>query len=166
MTNEDPWGAGAEQDTFTIKFGKGFEAPWLVLHGTAEQMVERATNFFSLDRDECDNLTPAEILLKAVHIAQGQFSVTDGLGGTPLSKKASKPVSAAPAAPEQGSSAPPWKQDEVKADEVSPEDGLVGQLQAASTKKDVQSLYVGNKELFKSSTKVQEAFKARMGEVA
>lgn len=78
--SDDVWdGSSRRSMSVTVKYGKGFEAPWAVFHGSPDEVREDICKFFDLD---ADGLTGHALLTNAVSLAQGSLTVVKGIGAT------------------------------------------------------------------------------------
>ena len=86
-TIENVWNeAAAPALGLTIKYGKGYEEPWLTVRGDEEQIKLAVAKFFGMDLDEIATLTAHEVVLNAKKLAINTSSAASTLGGTVISQ--------------------------------------------------------------------------------
>lgn len=135
----------------TIKFGSDKDAPWVVFHGTMQQVRAQIIASFAYD-DTANEWTDAELVTQATKTAAGLMVATSGLGGTPISGGRRGGSSAFAAAREKTESAPPA--------EPEPELTLAQRIEACESVPDLQALWVENAAAIQSEGLV-DAWKAR-----
>ena len=130
MSSEDPFSENAGALTVTLKGGKGFEEPWLVIRGsTAEETKRRVAEAVGLEGTE--DLTLVEVIVNAKNVMQGASNVATQLGGTAIPSRPSGPAEQAPAA------APEPAKDEGPT--------LTEQIDKIGSKREGQQFYLANR---------------------
>lgn len=161
----------------TIKYGKGYEDTWAVFTDyQPEALRDSIINFFGIRPAAVEGFTLHDVVVVATNIAQGIGAVQEFLGGTHV--PADDPgvqVSQEPA-PAAAPGEDPWAKAEEQAPQTPParptppvreeKDPLIEQIEAATTKKELQRLWAANQAKFKASEQVQAAFQARMSAIA
>lgn len=127
----------------TIKFGGGYDAPWLVAHGESVDDV-RAYLIDSFGLDPTTEETLAELIVNASTMAVGMGNVSKTLKGSVVkSEKTSKPKA------------------EPKAEPVAEEKpDIFALIEAVESVDALTEVWATNKAAFKDP-KVAEAFKAK-----
>lgn len=126
MTTEEPqWDEGANPFTLTLKGGKGYEEPWLVIRATSAANLRRQVmETFGI---EGDGLTLAEV----IHQASASFHAMSTLGSR-LGATVIRSDSAAAAGGDD-----PWTQAQSQASEpatpADPNQALLDEIEAATT---------------------------------
>lgn len=146
MSSEDPF---TDSDAYvaTLKYGKGYEEPWLVIRGrTADETKQRVVDAVGLEGAE--DLTLAEVIVNAKNVVQGASNVATQLGGTALPSRSSKPSEPAPAAtPEPAES------------EGST---LLEQIDKLESKREGQRFYLANRSAIDADPKAKQAITEKM----
>ncbi len=153
MTNE------AARSTATIKFGKGYDAPWLVLGGGPSEIRSQIVEAFGLGQ-AVDHYNLDQLIALASTKAATALSTTDSLGATVISNEPSAPQEAATPAPAptpvaSADQSDPWSQAEKAAATAGPTAGageaapqtpsLLDRINAAETEKQLRELWRDNK---------------------
>lgn len=145
---ESPFADQGDAMTVTLKYGKDFGDPWLVIRGgTAEETKRRVAEAVGLEGS--DNLTLAEVIVNAKGIVQAANTVATKLGGTAIprsSAKAEEPQQAPAEAPAQEEEAP----------------SLAEQIEALSNKRAGQQLYLSNRAAIDADPALKAAIADKM----
>ncbi|MEV4642789.1 hypothetical protein AB0J80_36155 [Actinoplanes sp. NPDC049548] len=156
MTDDDsPW--GARGISVTIKFGKGYEEPWVVFRGTAGQIKTDMLDAFGLDAGEYAAFSLSELIINVRNSAQATGTLRKELGGQVIRPgSGAKPVAPAPGQDvwADAGSAPP-------AQAPSVEDILGKEIDAAAGRTALKTLYGENKATFDASEVLMAAYKAK-----
>ncbi|WP_263729939.1 hypothetical protein [Cellulomonas sp. SG140] len=67
--------------TATIKFDKGYDAPWYVAYGSPEEIKAELIDAFGLDGASDAGLTTAEVIVEASRVARNLWTASSKLGG-------------------------------------------------------------------------------------
>ena len=67
------------ETTVTIKYDKGYDAPWVVFKGGVSQITGQMASYFGLSADEASDLTPHELTVICNGIAQGKGKPVQGI---------------------------------------------------------------------------------------
>ena len=145
----------ADSPSSTLKLGKDYDAPWVVVTGTPEEQADHLVKYFGI---EATDQTPFEIFLLAAEIAQSAWSSFKGLGARPMSKAASE----APVASQGGSTDDAWSRTEKPAHKHQL---VLDLIASASTKEDLRDIYVDHPEAMTDES-VVTVLQARSAEVA
>lgn len=151
MSSEDPFTDQAGSYTVTLKGGKGYEEPWLVIRGaTADEAKRRVVEAVGLEGG--DDLTLVEVIVNAKNVMQGASNVATQLGGTAI-PKTSKAEAQAPAA--QATAPAP-----APAQDAGPD--LEQQIADLKTKREGQQFYLANRSAIDADATVMAAMTAKM----
>lgn len=144
---ESPFSEQGDAFTVTLKYGKGFEDPWLVIRGgTAEETKRRVVEAVGLEGAE--GLTLAEVIVNAKSVVQGASAVATQLGGTAIPSRSSGPAEQAPAAaPEPAKSEGPT---------------LVEQIDRLGSKREGQQFYLANRSAIDADSTAKSAITEKM----
>lgn len=139
--------------TATIKYGKGYEAPWAVFHGSPSEVREDMVEAFGLDEEFVKSLTVSELIINVSQLALGKGNVAAMLGGVAIGPadeaQSSGPSTPAPSAP-------------AKAEEPSSQnDYLLKKVAETADTKALKQLYAENQPAFAGDTVLMDAWKAR-----
>lgn len=148
----------ADQPSSTIKLGKDYDAPWVVVTGNPEEQAKYLVAYFGL-KELPEEVTPFEVLLEAVGIAQGGYSALKGLGARPTTQKASEAVTGQPGASDA------WSRASTPAEPAAPHQNVLDLIAASTAKAQLQEIYVDYPEAMKDEA-VMAALQAKSGEVA
>lgn len=144
MSDNSPWSGG--EVTATVKFGKGYDDPWLVFRGDPDQISEQVIASFGLE--ETEGLTLAELIVNASKQAQAVRAASAGLGGSVISQGNGRRNAWAEAA---GSTEP-----------AQPErNPLYGKLEEVTDVAALKELYARNKAAFDGDAELLAAWKAK-----
>ena len=132
----------------TIKFGKGYEAPWAVYRGNADELRRFLIEDFGIEGGE--DMTLGQLTVQASSVANGLSAVKGELGGNviPMNR-------AAKASPQEA--AAPKPEPESEEDNNAP---LIALLEGASDVATLKRLWAENRSAF-TDPKVAAAYKAR-----
>lgn len=159
MGSESPWQPG---DTgVTIKFGKGYEDPWLTFRGSVEQI--RAEVLAAFGMEDNPELSLAAVVVNATREAHAMYGVASGLGGRVISqsggtrrggwsKAAAKTESVA-----GGQEARNTSPQEPEKPAVSP---LLAEIEACEDTTQLKRLWAQRQEAFKDP-EIMAAWKAK-----
>lgn len=154
--DDSPW--GARGISATIKFGKGYEEPWVVFRGTAAQIKADMIDVFGLDAGEYTGFSLSELIINVRNQAVGLNAIRKELGGQVIKPGgAAKPT--APAAGQDvwadagGSPATPQG--------PSVEEILTKEIDAQTGREALKKLYGENKAAFDASETLLAAYKAK-----
>jgi hypothetical protein len=160
----------------TVKYGKGYEAPWMVFHGSVSEVREDIATFFGIGSEVVTELTGNELLLNASQFAQGIGNAA-ALGAVAIPKQDYRPGASAP----QGGN--PWAglEDEPSLSNSAiahrkdvadsylstehPFQHVLDGFAAATDVKELQKVWAANQSAFKDET-VVAAYKARGKELS
>lgn len=143
---ESPFSDQGGAFTVTLKYGKGFEDPWLVIRGgTAEEAKRRVVDAVGLEGAE--GLTLAEVIVNAKNVVQGANAVASTLGGTAIPRSAPKVEEQAPSA-------------QATAEDKGAD--LLEQIEKLGTKKEGQQFYLSNRSAIDADATVMSAMKDKM----
>ena len=146
---ESPFSDQGDAFTVTLKYGKGFEDPWLVIRGgTAEDTKRRVIDAVGLEGAE--DLTLAEVIVNAKSVVQGASAVATQLGGTAIPSRSSGPAEQAPAAapePEPAKSEGPT---------------LIEQIDKLGSKREGQQFYLANRSAIDADPTAKAAITEKM----
>jgi len=151
---ESPFSDQGDAFTATLKYGKGFEDPWLVIRGgTAEETKRRVADAVGLEGAE--GLTLAEVIVNAKNVVQGASAVASTLGGTAIPRSAPKAEEQAPSA-------------QATAQATAEDKGLdlLEQIEKLGTKKEGQQFYLSNRSAIDADATVMSAMKDKMKTLA
>lgn len=164
--------------TATIKWGKGYEAPWFVGKGSVAEVREQIIAAFGMDAEFYAEHTLAELITQAATHAQGVQAAASSLGPVQILPKgdsapAAPKVAEAPAGdPWEGvqASSPPWQGDGLGEGKDAPaakedKDPLIAALEAASDRAELALIWKQNQAEF-SREEVKDAMKAAQGRLA
>ena len=143
----------------TIKFGKGFNAPWFVTTGTVEQQREQLIQFLGVDRETVSDLSHPALIVKAAVEAAAVWSVADpdpessrggrGRGATPISpaRGGGRTKAKAKDTPAADETRDVWDQaaaggDQPAAEAPPEKDPVIAAIEAAPTLKKLQMIAV------------------------
>jgi len=158
----------ARSGSATIKFGKGFNAPWFVATGTVEEQREQLVQFLGVDRETVSDLNHPALIVKAAVEAAAIWAAADpdpegsrggrGRGATPISPARGGGKSKARSSAQDPNPADPWEQakkdSEAKGDapgagEAAPaepaEDPILAAIKAAPTLRKLQMVATQNR---------------------
>lgn len=139
-----------EAVTVTLKFDKGYEAPWLVLKGQPSEVEANLANLIGVNVGE---LSLIDLIGKASKIAQSHYAISDQLGGEVVvsKKKAdSKPKPKAESKPE------------AETDDANNEDDVTVAIAEAASGDELRAVLKKYNKRIKASAKYKEAYKSRM----
>ena len=136
-----------KETSVTLKGGKGFEEPWIVVRGTPAECREQLVEIFGYDKSQAPQLSLSSLVRNASADFHSLGPVAQVLGGRVVSE-------------EPGGD---WPQTEVPAEPskpAEPESPVIAAINAATTKQELQQLFVKFQTAF-ADPAVQEAAKAR-----
>lgn len=149
--------------TATIKFGKGYDAPWLVLGGdTLEDLRRDIIESFGLDSASVADHDLSHLIVTASLSAQSIFNATSGLGGAIVkverkgSPAAQSAFAAARGSEQPAASSPPWHEDKPAEPEKDP---LVAAFEEVADLDAFKALVTGNQAQL-TRPEIQAAAKA------
>lgn len=150
--------------TATIKFGKGYDAPWLVLGGDSlEELRRDIIESFGLDSVSVAEHDLSHLIVTASTSAQSIFNTTSGLGGAIVKvERKGSPAAQSAFAAARGSeqpaaaSGPPWHEDKPAEPEKDP---LVVAFEEVANLDAFKTLVTGNQAQL-TRPEIQAAAKA------
>lgn len=143
--SEDPFATQGDALTVTLKGGKGYEEPWLVIRGgTAEEAKRRVAEAVGLEGTE--GLTLVEVIVNAKNVMQGASNVATQLGGTAI-PKARKSEEQAPAAQAADEPAGPTLEERIA---------------SVESKREGQQLYLNNRAAIDADEDLKAKMMAKM----
>lgn len=128
----------------TVKYGKGYEEPWVVFHGPDVDAVKRQLiEFFGMS-PESMALSGHSIVVNARSIAQGMGVIADAFPGAMVVSEE-----------ESASLTPP--------PEPTPaaENPLLAKIEAQTTRDDLVKLWAENKAAFDADATLMDAYRAK-----
>lgn len=177
MTIDEQFASEGRGVTATVKYGSGFEQPWLVFHGSVREIQKDIINAFGFEEDSHGNLH--ELVLAAVAKAQGDAPASQPKGRSTSNwkKPAAKPAAAAPAEDEQTvthdeavANVETGLDATVESEESAPHPhaALLTSIAEADSKRRIAELLRvdANKAAYASDPDVKEAVKTKMGQVS
>lgn len=154
--------------SLTIKAGTAYDAPWYVIDETSHEAErERLLQFSDLmeDTELPDGRKVHDLSLLELTVVVGRMFNSAWMGGT-----------AAPAAAQRSGSKPAAKpaakaqekpvEEEPQEPAADPADTLLAAIGAAASKRELQQLFMDNKDFLGSNDPLMEAMKARMADFA
>jgi hypothetical protein len=93
--------------TVTIKYGKGYEQPWAVFHGSTGQIRDDLTAFFGMNPDETAGLTLSDLVVNAMTSAHAVGVLASGMSATVIASHGREPAASRPDAAKPGTPAAP-----------------------------------------------------------
>lgn len=155
MSDDIVSGPGNRGITVTIKWGKGYEEPWLVFHGLAREVREDIIAAFGFDGESVADLTLAELVVNAKQAAHGTGRVASQLGGRVISQGQAKP--AAPTEEDAWS-----KAEQEPAAPAEPEvNPLYAEIEKQPSVAALQRLWAENKDAFTAEPELMVAYKVK-----
>lgn len=155
-TENNVWNEDTADLGLTIKYGKGYEEPWLTAKGNSESIKAGLAAFFGLDREEIEGLTAHEVVLNCKKLAIGTSAVVAGLGGTVIN--GTRPARGGWQAAAEGS---------APAEPAEPErNPLFATIDAATTVDAVKDIYARNVDAIKADPELLAAWKAKGKELS
>lgn len=158
VASEDIAGRGV---TVTIKYGAGFDQPWLVFRGLPQEVRDDLIESFGLDRAENLKIPLSGVVLNATQVAHAKGSIGSTLGATSVSESASDSTSAKPSAPastNDEAQADPWasateaaQEAAAKEEAADPNKILRDTIDGISSLDDLKALWADNQEAFKDA---------------
>lgn len=151
--------------TVTVKYGKGYEEPWVVFKGQRHAVMSDVEAFFALDTE---GLTDHEVVVNAVKCAQGTGAIATKLGGTAISSSGAS-ASVTGTDPWAGvndkdtSAQGVWRQMDgngVTA-EADPNKWIYEAIDNALAVGALQKLWAQNQAAFDADSKLMDAYKAK-----
>lgn len=137
-----------EAVTVTLKFDKGYEAPWLVLKGQPSEVEANLANLIGVNVGE---LSLIDLIGKASKIAQSHYAISDQLGGeVVVSKKKADSKPKAESKPE------------AETDDANNEDDVIVAIAEAASSEELRAVLKKYNKRIKASAKYKEAYKSRM----
>lgn len=89
---QSPWNGEDAPVTVTLKAGKGFDDPWIVVKGGVREVHEQLLAVMGWDASKIDELPLASTVLAASDTWHAQANVAGELGGRFLTESAGEPV--------------------------------------------------------------------------
>ena len=89
---QSPWNGEDAPVTVTLKAGKGYDDPWIVVKGSVRDVHERLLELVGWDASKVDELPLASTVLAASDTWHAQNNVARELGGRFLSESTGEPV--------------------------------------------------------------------------
>ena len=150
-TASDPKGRGI---TVTIKYGSGYDQPWIVFHGLTDEVRRDIIGCFGLDVDEAAQLSLADVIVNVSGQARALGAVAGGLGATVIESGPARAVREPVAPPASDRDQP--SRDKPEAD-AHP---LIGVIAQTPDVRSLERLWVENQEAF-GDPAVMAAWKER-----
>lgn len=163
MTEIDPSGTGDIRAT--IKYGDGYQAPWLTFGGSnANEVRQNIIEAYQLDRNEVDAMSLHELVIEAATIAQAAAAAVDGLGAKPTGRGGGKVLNKG-----GGNAWDKARGGEAKAENAEPEkspeelevERLTAEIAATKDVGALKRLWAENQAVFKANEELMAAWKAR-----
>lgn len=163
----NPWAdGGGDAFTVTIKAGRGYEAPWLVIRANNREQLQARLTLMIEDGtvEELENMSIPHLISRLSTDFERAFAIRNQLGAVMIKdepQSAPQKPSAAPSGASRasgGGSSTPEDSGAVKAIEA--------ELAAAKSMGDVKLVYAKHAEAWKSSDAVKAAFKKRSQELS
>lgn len=155
MTDESPWGDGSI--TITLKAGKGFEVPWIVVKGpdadTVRKHLEEATGLSG------EGLTLAQLTYNASYHFQSINTVAHGLDAIVIADEPSAEKSA-PTTSSATEAAPSAPAAEATASEPIGHVAMIGKMTA---RKDLTAYYLAHRADFDGDQELMDELQKRFG---
>lgn len=146
--SDDPFAAQGDALTVTLKYGKDFGDPWLVVRGgTAEETKQRVADAVGLEGWE--DLTLAEVIINAKNVIQGANTVASTLGGTAIPRSAKKSEEQAPSA-------------QATAPQEPEGPSLAEQIEGLKNKRAGQQLYLTHRSVIDADADLKAAITEKM----
>lgn len=139
--------------TVTIKYGKGYEEPWVVFKGSVHEVFANVSDYFDIQTDE--EWTLNELVLEANRIAHGGANVVREFGAKPAAVEKTSPSGNA----EADTSVEAESASDSEA--LGPVESLVQKMKEAGSVDDLRTLWLENKALYEAHKSVQEAYSSR-----
>lgn len=174
--------------TVSLK-GAGRESLWIVLNGSADDMVQQIKDIFKFPDEQIANLDPVELIVTADSTLKAMTTVGYVLGGKPIPDPERDETGGWHGEPEKVSSqdchGSAWERAQAQPDESDvpapmpvlegaddgsqdavphPYQELINQLTSASSIDGLKDLWAKNRDAFKNDT-VLAAYKARGAEL-
>lgn len=144
--------------TVTIKYGTGYDQPWVVFHGLPDEVKQDIIAFFGLASVSDTALTLSDLVVNATQVAHAVGAVASGLGATVI---ATEPAAPTAAEGTQASSSDPWVQASTAPTEAVGEPApLLAQIDQAPTVRALERLWLDNQDAF-TDPAVMAAWKAK-----
>ncbi len=146
----------------TVKYGKGYEAPWVVFRGdTSDQVRGRMFDYFGVDSNAYEGLSLHEVVLSLVEVAQGTRALVTNLGAEVVPTNGTGTVPGTTTDTNvRGSAA-----FDAAIDELGPYASVISLFEAAESRSALTKLYARYKDAYEASEAVREAYKRRGKEV-
>jgi len=151
----------------TVKYGKGYEAPWAVFHGQPNEVREDIATWFGIEPSAVVELTGSELAINVSQLAQGKGNAASVLGAVVINSAPGVQV----AAPASGvdvwagldngtvtAGTEEWPLDSEERDH--PFATVINEIAKAGDTKELQRVWAANQPAFKDET-VMTAYKAR-----
>lgn len=149
-----------------MKFGKGYEAPWLVFRGAdVDGIKAKIAASFGMESASVAELTLADVISNASKDAVTVYSVSSSMGGTVIGKTAASKTEAKPAEAKAGShpeTSPAWEPPtETAAPEAEVANPLLARIEDQTTVSALQKLWGANKATFDADAALMDAYKVK-----
>ncbi|MGW4158683.1 hypothetical protein [Streptomyces sp. NPDC004788] len=150
--------------TVTIKYGKGYDDPWLVLKGRPGEVREDILESFGIERDSVTGLTLSDIVVNATNIAHGKGLIATHLGATVISEESAPPAKpqgdpwANVGSAQQASSA--WSDKSATSPEQDKNAWILGEIEKQTNRADLKKVWAANQSFF-ADPAVMDAYKAK-----
>lgn len=143
--------------SITLKYPKPKyqDAPWIVFHGSPEEVREDIITAFAWDGETVTGLNVHEVVLKAQEAVQGAGNVANTLGGKVLSEGGGQPSGVWS---QVGSGASAEAEDKPAED---PTAWLKVEIDKATSVAGLQRLWADNKAAFSEHPELMDAYKAK-----
>lgn len=134
--------------SLTLKADGTHAAPWVVIpDGTVAEQREYMIELFGVDRVSVENLTTYELFLQLDSQHKAAFLAAKKLGATPVSKTEAPVNSTKEGAKDAVDRA--FEEPAAPVEPPHPHQGVLNELANATSKRDLQSIYLANNEAFK-----------------
>lgn len=148
LVTNNVWAADGDS-TATIKFGRGHDDPWLVFKGSPSQVKAQIVDAFSIEAEEANSLTLAELVVNVSQTAQSMRNASAGLGGRVIGNNGR---------PKSGSDEV-WRQADKPAEPVV--NPLYAEQEACTSVDELKALWARNRDAYDNDAELFAAWKAK-----
>lgn len=145
----------------TLKMGAGYDAPWVTISGTYQEVEENLTKIIESTLGEL--IAEASQRVQGAFLLIGKSPATGGVGAQTTRKRSTKAAAAVEAATGEPTTT------EEPATEAAPaveQDPIEAALNAASTKAELAGIWAKNQAALKAKPELMEIMKARSAALA
>lgn len=147
--------------TLTIKYGKGYEASWIVFRGeTAAIIRQQVVDYFGINEAEVSKLSLHELALNVTKVAQGTSNMSTILGATAIGS-ADGSLYTGPPHPADSQPATPPAASTPAEEPVDPLLGLKTAIEAANSVPELQRVWAENQAAFNEHAVLMDLYKAK-----